>query len=181
MIFSISYGQLTFLDEPFPEFGSIFSLPAFITLLAFLWQLVSFCPGISFSSHGWVRLRWHSPPFRCFVHRYYCAFTRNPPEKVSKLPNISNTNAIANRAMVSGLCNNTGLLNVDYHMISDMDSFTMDMEEANLSGDNSADGVHFSKILSLMPNYNKESFESDKSSQPLLDDERISRQLTSLV
>ena len=57
----------------------------------------------------------------------------------------------------------------------------MDMEEANFAGEGLPGGVHFSKILSLMPNYNKESFESDKSYLPLLEDERINRQLTSLV
>lgn len=56
----------------------------------------------------------------------------------------------------------------------------MDIDEANFAGD-SAEDVNFSKILSLMPNYNKESFDSDKSSQPLLDEEQLSRDLTRLV
>lgn len=65
---------------------------------------------------------------------------------------------------------------------ADRSSFTMNIEEtADLSAGNSSEEVHFSKILSLMPHYNKESFESDKSNQPLLDEEMIACQLTSLV
>lgn len=62
----------------------------------------------------------------------------------------------------------------------DIDSFTMNIEEQNLRDDH-LDGIHFSKILSLMPHYNKESFETDKSNEPLLDGEMINPHLTSLV
>lgn len=56
----------------------------------------------------------------------------------------------------------------------------MNIEEQNLRDDH-LDGIHFSKILSLMPHYNKESFETDKSNEPLLDGEMINPHLTSLV